>query len=35
MHPFFDKKMDQQYNLQSALMLLSPMVMLACCGMCA
>eukprot|EP00435_Cladocopium_sp_Y103_P034480 s664_g8.t3 len=34
MHPFFDKKMDDQYNLQSLMMLLSPGVMSLSCTMC-
>jgi len=34
MHPFFDKKMDDQYNLQSLMMLLSPGVMSVSCTMC-
>ena len=34
MHPFFDPKMDDQYNLQSLMMLMSPIVMSVCCTMC-
>ena len=33
-HPFFDKKMGQQYNTQSAVMLASPLVMSALASMC-
>ena len=34
MHPFFDKSMDDQYNLQSLMMLLSPVIMSVSCCMC-
>eukprot|EP00913_Durusdinium_trenchii_P026805 g25144.t1 len=34
MHPFFDQKMGEEYNLQSALMLMSPAIMAMCSTMC-
>ena len=35
MHPFFDQKMGEEYNLQSALMLMSPAIMAMCSTMCS